>query len=188
MSFLPVKPNHDRLASVKDRHGAVTIQSSTERGKQSERGHRRRLTTEEFVAQARAVHGDRYDYSRTVYVLNAQKLSVICREHGPFMTYPYHHTTGGGCPSCNGRNKSKAMLQAGMGNFLRQSAEKHGTKYDYSKAVYTGYNTKVIIGCPIHGDFEQTPAIHYRGSGCPKCGTANRVRLQKGRKDDQCNS
>ena len=39
----------------------------------------------------------------------------------------------------------------------------------------TGYediatDTKVIIGCPIHGDFEQTPTCHLQGQGCPECG------------------
>src|SRR5690606_35066069 len=27
----------------------------------------------------------------------------------------------------------------------------------------------VIITCPEHGDFEQTPNAHLKGSGCPKC-------------------
>lgn len=28
---------------------------------------------------------------------------------------------------------------------------------------------KVIITCPIHNDFEQTPSNHLQGHGCPKC-------------------
>ena len=47
---------------------------------------------------------------------------------------------------------------------------KHGNKYDYSKVVYKTTHVKVIIGCPIHGDFEQTPSKHKGGQGCPKCG------------------
>jgi len=30
--------------------------------------------------------------------------------------------------------------------------------------------TKVIIGCPKHGDFEQQPISHIQGYGCWKCG------------------
>ena len=33
-----------------------------------------KLTTEEFIAKAKAVHGDRYDYSKVQYVL-----TKICR-------------------------------------------------------------------------------------------------------------
>ena len=42
-------------------------------------------------------------------------------------------------------------------------------KYDYSLVVYKGSLIKVKIICPIHGEFEQTPKNHLKGSGCPKC-------------------
>ncbi len=46
----------------------------------------------------------------------------------------------------------------------------HNGKYDYSKVEYKNTDTKVIITCPIHGDFEQTPYKHInREQGCPKC-------------------
>lgn len=46
----------------------------------------------------------------------------------------------------------------------------HGDKYDYSKVTYQDYYTKVKIGCPIHGYYEQCPSEHLAGCGCPKCG------------------
>jgi len=45
----------------------------------------------------------------------------------------------------------------------------HGNRYNYSKTAYTNYHTKVTITCPIHGDFEQTPAHHINGTGCSSC-------------------
>lgn len=53
--------------------------------------------------------------------------------------------------------------------FLERSRLKHGDFYDYSKAIYKRGKEKVIIICPIHGEFLQTPAHHWRGDGCPKC-------------------
>jgi hypothetical protein len=41
--------------------------------------------------------------------------------------------------------------------FALNASEIHNDKYDYSKVIYTNRNNKVIITCPIHGDFEQTP-------------------------------
>jgi len=55
--------------------------------------------------------------------------------------------------------------------------KKHGNKYDYSKVNFVGSHTKVIIICPEHGEFKQTPAIHLRGSRCPTCG-----QIAKGKK------
>ena len=41
--------------------------------------------------------------------------------------------------------------------------------YDYSKVEYNNSHKKVLISCKIHGEFQQTPASHLRGAGCPKC-------------------
>ena len=54
-------------------------------------------------------------------------------------------------------------------NFIKRAREKHGDRYDYSKVVYTKAKDKVTITCLDHGDFEQTPDSHRRGSGCPVC-------------------
>ena len=45
----------------------------------------------------------------------------------------------------------------------------HHDKYDYSKVVYKGMLHKILIVCPIHGDFYQTPSKHISGQGCPLC-------------------
>jgi len=46
----------------------------------------------------------------------------------------------------------------------------HNFKYDYSKTVYESARTKVVIICPDHGDFEQSPESHGRGDvGCRGC-------------------
>ncbi len=55
--------------------------------------------------------------------------------------------------------------------FIRKSKKVHHNKYDYSKIDYVNAKTNVIICCPIHGDFEQTPDKHVnRKHGCPNCG------------------
>ena len=54
--------------------------------------------------------------------------------------------------------------------FIKAAKEKHGDKYDYSKVNYVGALTKVCIICTKHGEFEQRPADHIKGKGCPTCG------------------
>lgn len=56
-----------------------------------------------------------------------------------------------------------------LSQFIEEAVEVHGTKYDYSKVQYVNTYTKVIIVCPIHGEFEQTPKSHLRGYQCNKC-------------------
>jgi hypothetical protein len=54
-----------------------------------------------FIAEARAVHGNRYSYDNVVYVGFKQKVSITCPEHGEFQQLPGHHIHfANGCPSC----------------------------------------------------------------------------------------
>lgn len=61
---------------------------------------RKRLTTEEFIRRAKAVHGDKYDYSKVKYTTCKEKVIVTCPEHGDFLIAPDGHTSGRGCPVC----------------------------------------------------------------------------------------
>lgn len=57
--------------------------------------------------------------------------------------------------------------------FIKKARKAHGEKYDYSKVKYEGWDKKVCIICPIHGEFWQIPSEHIRKNkpkGCPKCG------------------
>lgn len=54
--------------------------------------------------------------------------------------------------------------------FINLAVKTHGQIYDYSKTRYTNSRNKVIITCLLHGDFEQAPASHLYGAGCPDCG------------------
>jgi len=66
-------------------------------------------------------------------------------------------------------------------HFVNRSIQVHGVKYNYSKVVLNGCDRKVIIICPDHGEFEQTPYNHYNGQGCHKCG---RIKASISRKHD----
>ena len=63
------------------------------------------MTTEEFITKAKVVHGDRYDYSKAVYVSYKSDICIICPEHGAFMQKAKNHLSGYGCPICSGRKK-----------------------------------------------------------------------------------
>ena len=128
----------------------------------------KRLTTEEFISKAREVHGDKYDYSKTVYVDAATKVCIICPEHGEFFQLPHHHLKGHGCKKCAFELVAEKAKKS-VDEFLLKAKEIHGDKYDYSKVLYKNSLTKVCIVCPEHGEFWQTPANHLQGQGCPKC-------------------
>lgn len=150
-----------------------------------------KLTQEEFIQKAQLVHGNVYDYSQVNYINSQIKVCIICPEHGEFWQTPSAHLTGRGCPVCRYiKSSSKCRMQ--QDDFINRATELHNGKYDYSKVNYKNTDTKVIIGCPIHGDFEQTPHHHLNGIGCPTCGSKTydteefirRARLKHGDKYD----
>lgn len=67
-------------------------------------------------------------------------------------------------------------VKATKEHFLNKAKEKHGDFYDYSEVDYINSITKVKIICPNHGEFSQTPKIHYKAR-CPKCGRENQIKL-----------
>lgn len=123
-------------------------------------------TQEDFVKRAVEIHGDKYDYSKTVYVKSNEPVTIICPIHGEFLQTPNKHLAGQGCKLCG-----RARTRVGYDEFVKRAKAVHGDKYDYSKVQYVRKDVKVCIVCPIHGEFMQTPASHIvQKQGCPKCG------------------
>lgn len=54
--------------------------------------------------------------------------------------------------------------------FISKAIVVHGNKYTYSEVEYITAIDKVLIRCPEHGLFPQSPNKHLCGRGCPKCG------------------
>ena len=135
----------------------------------------KRWTQEEFIAKAREVHGDKYDYSQSVYSGINNKVGIICPQHGMFLQKPSVHLMGCGCQEC-GKTKDKEVNVLSLNEFVRRSSIIHNNKYDYSLVDYRGYYIPVKIICPLHGVFEQKPDKHLSGSGCKLCGIEARRR------------
>lgn len=100
--------------------------------------HRTQLTTADFIARAREIHGDKYDYSKTKYSNRKSKVTIICPKHGIFKQAAYSHLRGCGCKKCSNKNKLTTE------EFIKKAKDIHGNKYDYSKTKYKSYSSKVI--------------------------------------------
>lgn len=136
----------------------------------------KRLTTEEFIIRARNLHGDRYDYSLVEYIGSKSKVKIICPEHGIFEQTPSNHSSlKNGCSLCAIDRKAKQQYLT-TEEFIKNSREIHGDRYNYSLVKYAGVNTPVKITCSEHGVFKQTPNNHINmKQGCPQCGGTSRL-------------
>lgn len=126
------------------------------------------LTTEEFIQKAKIIHGSKYDYSNVSYLNNHTGVIINCPIHGSFIQLPLNHLKGEGCYEC-GRIRTNESKKVPVLESIEKAKLIHGNLYDYSKVTYNKVSDKVIIICPIHGEFQQTMNNHLNGQGCPHC-------------------
>ncbi len=131
----------------------------------------------EFIIKANEIHNNKYDYSKVEYINSQTKVTVICKEHGDFEQIPNSHLCGYGCRKCGNKKISKSK-KSNDEEFIIKANEIHNNKYDYSKVEYIDSQTKVIIICKEHGDFEQIPSSHLCGYGCKRCGVNKMIEKQ----------
>ena len=122
----------------------------------------------DVVSRFKEVHGDKYDYRNVVYTKMINKVEIICPEHGSFFQSPHGHLKGQGCPKCGKASRVRKRTST-CDKFIERSKDIHGDRYDYSKVEYVNSRTKVLIVCPVHGEFYQTPNGHLNGYGCIEC-------------------
>jgi len=129
------------------------------------------LTHQEFLDRTINVHGDKYSYDKSKYVNNRSTIIITCKEHGDFNQKPNYHLLGNGCPDCGGTKKLSTE------EFVYRSNLIHENKYDYSKSELINSKKKVLIICPKHEEFMQSPSHHMRGVGCPTCNESKGEKL-----------
>ena len=121
---------------------------------------KRVVTTESFIAEAKEIYGDRYDYSKVDYKNREHRVIVTCPVHGDFQVYAREHLDGKGCPKCEKGEK-----------FIAKLKEKFGDKFGLDEFIYTSSTTPVTLICPTHGAFSKLPnQILNLQFGCPHCG------------------
>jgi very-short-patch-repair endonuclease len=130
----------------------------------------KKVTKEKAIIKFKQMHGNLYDYSNIIFVDAKTPITLNCSKHGNFQVRPQTHWTSKAsiCPDCKETYYSNGV-SLNQEECLTRFQKIHGSLYDYSRVEYITQQTKVIIGCAIHGDFLQTPVSHWQGSGCAKC-------------------
>lgn len=126
----------------------------------------RRCSPQAFLDKAKEKHGEKYDYTKSVYINAETKILIICLTCGlEFLQTPHSHLLPRGCPGCGGGSSGKTTEQ-----FIQEAIAVHGNAFDYSLVNYINGETEIQIKCNASGNtFSQTPHTHLRQKGCPEC-------------------
>jgi hypothetical protein len=64
-------------------------------------GGSQKKTLEQIISECKAIHGDLFDYSKSIYINFDIHMEIICKKHGSFWQTPNNHIIGKqGCPVC----------------------------------------------------------------------------------------
>lgn len=64
-------------------------------------------TTEQFIEDAKKIHGNKYIYDKVNYINKDIPVTIICPEHGEFEQRPSVHLSGWGCKKCTLKTQTK---------------------------------------------------------------------------------
>jgi hypothetical protein len=124
-------------------------------------------TTEEYIEEAKKIHGDIFDYSKVEYKSATEPIIIICKTHGEFLQTPSDHKNqGSGCKKCSN------VYSPTTEEWRAWATDIWGDEYDYSKVEYKYASEKIIIICNKHGEFTCSPNNHIHATnptGCPSC-------------------
>lgn len=123
-----------------------------------------KLTQEEFIEKAFAKHGDKFDYTPSVYINYSTKVQVKCNKCGKiFEITPGNLLSGYGCSHCR-----KAPKRISIEEYKKIFAESYPTLELLSD--YGGNKNYITVRCKIHNYvFRTKPNWLKARQGCQKC-------------------
>lgn len=124
-----------------------------------------KYNTKSFIKKSIELHGNKFLYDKVVYKGVKIPITIVCKIHGDFLQTPDKHINRlQGCPKC------KKSARKNLSYVIKMGSTIHNNKYDYSKVIFTKMFDDIIIICPKHGEFKQTPANHINNKqNCPAC-------------------
>lgn len=130
-----------------------------------------RHSTEQFIEDAlkkQHVIENGYTFEKTVYENAKSNITATCPKHGDFTIEASKLKEGFGCRLC-GKEKHRIAVTKTQEQSILELTTKFGHRYDFSKFIYNGYDTKGIVICKEHGEFQTSPANLKEGINCPAC-------------------
>jgi hypothetical protein len=128
-------------------------------------GDNKRWSLDTFISKANETHNYIYDYSKSVYINNDEKVCITCKTHGDFFQTPTNHVRGRGCMKCHLNDKVHDTESC-----LSKLRVIHGNKYKYPNFSFKSTRTKIDIFCVKHNlVFNQLLSAHLDGQGCSVC-------------------
>ncbi len=165
--------NTERVCIICPEHGEfwqrpfnhISLKHGCPKGELSLNGVLHNKTTEDFIQKARLIHGEKYDYSKTVYTKRSENTTIICPKHGEFSQRAGNHLSGGGCPLCEESRLEEIVRLLLTYNNIQFNYEK---KFEWLKKIgYLSidfYLPEYNIAIECQGEQHYRPVKYFGGA------------------------
>ena len=124
--------------------------------------------TESIILKFKNRHGDKLDYSRVSYVNLITPVEIGCKIHGYYHQKPEHVLRSKGCKFCV-KEELAVRYRKDFSQLQSECFNKFGDWYELVENTYKGYDRKMTIICPLHGQFYKKPNKFLKSNGCVCC-------------------
>jgi len=131
------------------------------------------MSNYEFIRRAKAINGERYDFTKTRFTDSKHKITCTCNNCGKTLELrPARLLAGIGCKECYG------LTYLTKESFIARSKAIYGDRrFDYSQVDYHNYHVLVKIKCNECGKtFMRQPSMHLDDHDCPYCAASEGVK------------
>lgn len=120
-------------------------------------------SSSDFFKKIETIHGDTYDFSKSIYKSMKNNMIVICKIHGDFNITPLHLLNGYGCKSCKMDSNIKKT-----DNFIKKILK--NTKHKFKTISYNRNKKYAEVICiKGHPIFKTSLCKLADGENCPEC-------------------
>ena len=125
-----------------------------------------------FVADARAIHGEKYEYIEDTYDGAKQNMEIVCPKHGTFPQTPDAHINGKqGCGLCADEETSLRNVTLGLKNAKLKLSEITSGKVKLVDETYIEQREEAQFVCKEHGEFTRIVILALTSAyPCKECG------------------
>lgn len=102
---------------------------------------------EDWIKRFYSVHGDRYGYENLPEVINGarEKVTIVCREHGPFEMDPFCHASGQGCLKCV-QSQERSSIERKVAEWLDTLSVPYHTG---DRELLQGKEIDIMVASPV---------------------------------------
>lgn len=116
-------------------------------------------STEQYVEDCIKIHGDNYDYNKTIYTKATEKVVIICNKcKSEFKQIAANHLSGKGCPYCNQSKLEKNIKTMLIKNNIKFEEQKSFSWLKNKKNMFLDFylpEYNIAIECQGEQHFKQ---------------------------------